>query len=125
MVVTSRQLPQISGSTWWRCRTVLPLVMGLTLLAPDVIALPGRNVLAAPSESVERMPRSFVAEAVARSGPAVVTLETSRTVRTAGVSGLPQGMLKDPFFRRFFGLQVPQASRSRAVSYTHLTLPTT
>nr|WP_255477117.1 trypsin-like peptidase domain-containing protein [Synechococcus sp. A15-60] len=59
------------------------------------------------------MPRSFVAEAVARSGPAVVTLETSRTVRTAGVSGLPQGMLKDPFFRRFFGLQVPQASRSR------------
>ena len=92
--------------------------MGLTLLAPDVIAWPGREVLAAPRASaprasVERVPRSFVAEAVARSGPAVVTLETSRRVRTAGVSGLPQGMLNDPFFRRFFGLQAPPASRSR------------
>ena len=119
MVVTSRQWPQIPGSTLRACqgvrhgRVVLPLLMGLTLLAPDVITLPGRQVLAAPRASVERVPRSFVAEAVARSGPAVVTLETSRTVRTAGVSGLPQAMLNDPFFRRFFGLQAPQSSRSR------------
>ena len=119
MVVTSRQWPQIPGSTLRACqgvrhgRVVLPLLMGLTLLAPDVITLPGSQVLAAPRASVERVPRSFVAEAVARSGPAVVTLETSRTVRTAGVSGLPQAMLNDPFFRRFFGLQAPQSSRSR------------
>ena len=113
MVVTSRQLPQIPGSAWRRCRAVLPLVMGLTLLSPDVMTLPGRGALAAQLAPSERVPRSFVAEAVARSGPAVVTLETSRTVRTAGLSGLPQGMLNDPFFRRFFGLQAPRSSQSR------------
>lgn len=124
MVMKSRPLPQAPDATSRACQgvrpggVVLPLLMGLTLLAPDVIALPGRDVLAEPRASVppasiERVPRSFVAEAVARSGPAVVTLETSRTVRTAGVSGLPQGMLNDPFFQRFFGLQAPPASRSR------------
>ena len=129
MVMKSRPLPQAPASTSVACqgvrngRVVLPLLMGLTLLAPDVIALPGRDVLAeprpsmppatVPPASIERVPRSFVAEAVARSGPAVVTLETSRTVRTAAVSGLPQGMLNDPFFQRFFGLQAPPASRSR------------
>ena len=48
---------------------------------------------------------SFVAQAVQRSGPAVVTLETARTVRPAAVSGLPRGLLQDPMFRQFFGLQ--------------------
>ena len=55
--------------------------------------------------------QSFVADAVARSGPAVVTLETARTVQRSAISGIPQGLLKDPFFRRFFqapGARPPQ-----------------
>ncbi len=47
---------------------------------------------------------SFVASAVERSGPAVVTLETARTVKSAKVSGLPPGLMSDPMFRYFFGL---------------------
>nr|WP_254939546.1 trypsin-like peptidase domain-containing protein [Cyanobium sp. Morenito 9A2] len=48
--------------------------------------------------------QSFVAEAVRRTGPAVVTIDTERTVVTQGGSSLPQGMLMDPFFRQFFGM---------------------
>lgn len=51
--------------------------------------------------------QSFVAEAVRRTGPAVVTIDTERTVLSRGGSGLPQGLLMDPMFRQFFGM--PQA----------------
>nr|WP_255009887.1 trypsin-like peptidase domain-containing protein [Cyanobium sp. ATX 6F1] len=51
--------------------------------------------------------QSFVAEAVRRTGPAVVTIDTERTVVSRGGSGLPQGLLMDPMFRQFFGM--PQA----------------
>ena len=94
-------------------RRVMPLMMGLTLLAPVATVMPPRSAVAAARTSAALAPQSFVAAAVARSGPAVVTLETQRTVRTAGGSGLPQGMLMDPFFQRFFGLQGSAAPRSR------------
>ena len=54
-----------------------------------------------PSVSQNLSQRSFVADAVARSAPAVVTLETQRTIRPAE---LDRGMTADPFFRQFFGL---------------------
>lgn len=44
---------------------------------------------------------SFVAEAVRRAGPAVVRIDTERTVTTGG--GVPQAFLLDPLFRQFFG----------------------
>ena len=96
-------------------RRVMPLVMGLSLVAPVELLSPQRNVHAAPpvSAPARQTKQSFVAAAVARSGPAVVTLETQRTVRTAGGSGLPQGLLMDPFFQRFFGLQGSAAPRAR------------
>ncbi|QEY32946.1 PDZ domain-containing protein [Synechococcus sp. RSCCF101] len=57
--------------------------------------------------------QSFVAEAVARSGPAVVTIDTERTVNVRG-GGLPPGLMRDPFFRQFFGLpQSGSPSRRR------------
>ena len=56
---------------------------------------------------------SFVAEAVSRSGPAVVTLETQRRVFSQNNSGLPPGLLVDPYLQRFFGLQGMGAPRSR------------
>ena len=58
------------------------------------------------------LPRtSFVASAVKRSGPAVVTLETSRTMQSPSLSGLPKGIRLNPLFRNFFG--VPGGSPPR------------
>ena len=96
-------------------RQVMPLVMGLSLLAPAELVLQQHGAQAAPrvSASAGLTAQSFVAEAVARSGPAVVTLETQRTVRTAARSGLPEGLMIDPFFQRFFGLQGMSTPRSR------------
>lgn len=56
---------------------------------------------------------SFVTEAIAQTGPAVVRIDTARTVETR----LPP-MFEDPFFREFFGDRVPggQAPQERRVS---------
>lgn len=48
--------------------------------------------------------QSFVAAAIRRSGPAVVTIDTERTVPSAPGGGLPRGLLNDPLFRQFFGI---------------------
>jgi len=81
----------------------------LTLACAGALAVPGMVVepprAFAASNSRVLAPTSFVAQAVARSGPAVVTLETQRTVRTGDSRGLAQGFMADPFLRRFFGLQ--------------------
>ena len=61
-------------------RRVMPLMMGLTLLAPVATVMPPHSAVAAARTSAALAPQSFVAAAVARSGPAVVTLETQRTV---------------------------------------------
>ena len=53
--------------------------------------------------------QSFVAAAVRRAGPSIVTIDTERTVTVrGGAIGLPAPLLNDPFFRQFFGL--PQFS---------------
>lgn len=57
--------------------------------------------------------QSFVAAAVERSGPAVVTLETARTVKSPGMAGVPRGLLMDPLFRHFFGAPGAMGPRSR------------
>jgi S1-C subfamily serine protease len=44
-----------------------------------------------------------VAEAIRRAGPAVVTIDTERTVLVPGSGGVPRGLLNDPIFRQFFG----------------------
>ena len=56
---------------------------------------------------------SFVASAVKRSGPAVVTLETSRTMQSPSLSGLPEGIRLNPLFRNFFGVPGGAPSRPR------------
>ena len=56
---------------------------------------------------------SFVASAVKRSGPAVVTLETSRTMQSPNLSGLPEGIRLNPLFRNFFGVPGSAPSRLR------------
>ncbi len=66
---------------------------------------------AAPLNQLSR--KSFVAQAVARTGPAVVTLETERQVITQESIGLPPGLLMDPYFRRFFGIEGMRRPKSR------------
>ena len=67
-----------------------------------------------PVSAREAFPRtSFVASAVKRSGPAVVTLETSRTMQSPNLSGLPEGIRLNPLFRNFFGMPGGAPSRSR------------
>ena len=91
--------------------SLLPLVCAGALTFPGMLMQPPRAFAADTAPAVA--PKSFVAQAVARSGPAVVTLETQRTVRTAGGTGLPRILMADPFLRRFFGMQSQSAPRSR------------
>ena len=83
---------------------------------PFLGALPGRAQSAAPAAALSR--QSFVATAVRRASPAVVTIDTERTEAVAGggaVGGLPGALMRDPLFRQFFGLpqvQMPPSQRT-------------
>lgn len=72
---------------------------------------PGSSLLAAvqASPAAAALSRqSFVAAAVRRAGPAVVTIDTVRTVTSAG---RPSGPAGDPLLRQFFGLGPPPPSQ--------------
>ena len=56
---------------------------------------------------------SFVSKALDLIGNAVVTIETERKVLTSNEMFLPQGILNDQYFERFFGLRGLQVPRSR------------
>jgi S1-C subfamily serine protease len=58
--------------------------------------------------------QSFVAAAVRRAGPAVVTIDTERTVLVSQ-GGDSSAMMNDPLFRQFFGLP-PQVQPQRPPS---------
>ena len=88
---------------WTGSLAVLAGVASLPALIPQPVLAQG-----APAAALSR--QSFVTTAVARTGPAVVTLETSRTVQS---SGLPSGLLMDPLFRHFFGNARGAAPRQR------------
>ena len=89
------------------------LLLGTGLVCLPVLSGLSPQPLQAASAATALSRQSFVADAVARSGPAVVTLETSRTVRSMGMAGLPQGLLADPLFQHFFGLPGRVSPRSR------------
>ena len=92
-----------------RRHSLLPVLLASALSAAALPLPPAVAQAGTPSGHgvtlLER--RSFVAEAVRRAGPAVVTIDTERTVTVPGMNGLPRGLLADPLFRQFFGL--PQA----------------
>ena len=78
---------------------------GLLLAAgagPVLLALPPVAAQSAPAPALTR--QSFVAEAVKRTGPAVVTIDTERTVVVPGGSLVTPFPFNDPRLRQFFGL---------------------
>jgi S1-C subfamily serine protease len=78
-------------------------VAGLAALG-TITAVVSPEPAAALSPAAASLSRqSFVAAAVRRSGPAVVTIDTVRRVASPGRGG-SSALLNDPFFRQFFGL---------------------
>ncbi|MEB3224741.1 MAG: HhoA/HhoB/HtrA family serine endopeptidase [Synechococcus sp.] len=77
-----------------------------TLDQPLADTAPPQEVAAVPAAG-----RSFVADAVGRTGPAVVRIDTEKTV----VRRFQDPFMNDPFFREFFGdrfgLQIPDEQR--------------
>jgi S1-C subfamily serine protease len=77
------------------------LATAALLLSPVLVPLqPPSRAATAAGAAIGR--QSFVADAVRRAAPAVVTIDTERTVATGG--GVPRGLLADPLFRQFFGM---------------------
>jgi S1-C subfamily serine protease len=96
---------------------VLAIVLGVILTVSCLQVLPSQAepapAVSSPNpETVTQIPaskatvksNSFVTAAVNRVGPAVVRIDTERTVTRR----LPDPFSEDPFFRRFFGDNFPQ-----------------
>ena len=106
----------VTLSSWIPRRSLfVPIVAGGLLIggvAAQQIVTAQHGAQARPATAALSR-ESFVAAAVKRSGAAVVTLETARTVRSPGVSRLPRGLMADPMFRQFFGIPDSAMPRSR------------
>ena len=85
-----------------RSRVLASGVAALTALGLGPLVPLAAPVAAQASAGAALSRQSFVAAAVRRTGPAVVTIDTVRTVASGG--GTPRGLLNDPLFRQFFGL---------------------
>ena len=103
----------------WRMRLhrLLPLaspfLVALPMLATDGVLPGGLPSAQAATLSPVLGAQSFVAAAVRRAGPAVVTIDTERTVVVPSAGGgLPSALLSDPVFRQFFGL-APESTGPR------------
>jgi S1-C subfamily serine protease len=93
---------------------ILVVVLGVILSVSSLQVLPSQAEpapvvtnsltaqLQAPKATIQSS--SFVAAAVNRVGPAVVRIDTERTISRR----IPDPMFDDPFFRRFFGDGFPQ-----------------
>ena len=99
---------------WAPAAVGLAFSLAPAALATAALAQPGQPAAVAPA-AVGLGRQSFVAAAVRRAGPSIVTIDTERTVRVPGMAqGLPAPLLNDPLFRQFFGLpqfMVPPSQR--------------
>jgi Do/DeqQ family serine protease len=84
---------------------LLAAVIALGALQPGLPAVAQTRVVPSAKAEVE----FSYAPLVKRAAPAVVNINTRRTVRSA-----PSPLLNDPFFRRFFGDQLPSTERQQS-----------
>jgi S1-C subfamily serine protease len=101
--------PSLQGASGLSAATAvvvagLPLGLFITLPTPAAAASPAAALLSR---------QSFVASAVQRTGPAVVTIDTERTVAVSGSGSLPRRLMSDPLFRQFFGFPMAQMPSQR------------
>ncbi|MDZ8050341.1 MAG: HhoA/HhoB/HtrA family serine endopeptidase [Aulosira sp. ZfuVER01] len=104
---------------WKKAAASLSLVLlgsGMTLAGgylagqPQKLSQSASNLAVSPVNAAPPLPAAtdpnFVTEVVQRVGPAVVRIDSSRTVKAQ----IPDEF-NDPFFRRFFGSQLPQGNQ--------------
>ncbi|MFN5463980.1 MAG: trypsin-like peptidase domain-containing protein [Cyanobacteriota bacterium] len=101
--------PVLQGASGLTVATAL-VVAGLPV---SLFAAPPMAANAAGSAAALLSRQSFVAAAVQRTAPAVVTIDTERTVAVGGSGGLPNGLMNDPLFRQFFGIPRAQMPSQR------------
>jgi Do/DeqQ family serine protease len=109
----SRYLRQIT-SLFWVGAIALVLAIAAPLMPVRAAIVPGSQAIALAPQAVDATGTgSFVTQAVDRVGPAVVRIDTERTVTMRGFDPFAE----DPFFQRFFGdsfvAPVPQERRLR------------
>ena len=74
-----------------------------------------RVFAATPSNRSSLLNKSFVSNAINRSGPAVVTIETQRTVISRANQSFPPRIFIDPYFDDLFGFKrIPRSPRMRS-----------
>lgn len=89
----------VQVSPAWATSILLPSNLAMSTSAtPAASASDHSALLLAQAPAATSSTRSFVAEAVEQVGPAVVRIDTERTVTRN-----PDPFFNDPFFRRFFG----------------------
>ena len=76
----------------------------------NVIAQPIINQNLTKDSQISKI--SFITEAIEKTGPSVVTIDTQRFIRKKQFSK-DSGPLLDPYFERFFGLQLPYDNQPR------------
>ena len=111
---------RFSAVTFWRqlASYALATLLGLGLgwgswwATPEMVNARAQELAETPAAAevaavpIDRAGRNFVASAIDRVGPAVVRIDTERTVAASA-----DPLLDDPFFRRFFGDDLPRSRR--------------
>lgn len=77
------------------------LLISSSFLAVNSLEKKAKNQLQ-QSEGYFLTKKSFVSEALQKSGPAIVTIETSKKIIPRGITLLPPQLLLDPYIERFF-----------------------
>ncbi|MEH1874255.1 HhoA/HhoB/HtrA family serine endopeptidase [Nostoc sp.] len=107
---------------WKKAAASLSLVLlgsGMTLAGgymaghPQQVSESASNLAVSPVNAAPPLAATtdpnFVTQVVQKVGPAVVRIDSSRTVKTQ----IPDGFNNDPFFQHFFGSQIPEQPQNR------------
>ncbi|MEN9203603.1 MAG: HhoA/HhoB/HtrA family serine endopeptidase [Thermostichus sp. DG_1_6_bins_120] len=103
----SRLSAPLALRTW-----LSPLLLLLVGMALGAGLMGGKGVSAQATAAPQQQTNlNFIAEVAQKVGPAVVRIDSERTVRTR--SPFPEEFFSDPFFRDFFGQTMPSIPRQR------------